>query len=148
MPVAIVASAVFFNCVNAGLNGYYLAHFEHYDRESFLGWNFVLGIFLFAVGFFMNQKSDHMLIRLRKPGDTGYKIPKGFLFDLISCPNLFGELVQWFGFALMACNLPAFTFFVWTFANLVPRAVRHHKWYREHFQNYPRNRKAIIPKIL
>jgi len=37
---------------------------------------------------------------------------------------------------------------VWTIANLVPRALAHHKWYNEHFENYPAERKAIFPFIL
>lgn len=148
MPLIIVGSAIFFNCINAGLNGYFLAHFESYSMNSFYHWNFVLGLVLFIAGFIINQKSDHILINLRGPNETGYKIPKGFLFNYISCPNLLGELIQWSGFALMAWNLPAATFLVWTFANLVPRALGHHKWYQNKFEDYPKKRKAFIPQIL
>ncbi|MBK6611366.1 MAG: hypothetical protein IPG29_10875 [Sphingobacteriales bacterium] len=38
-----------------------------------------------------------------------------------------------------------FGLFVWTFANLVPRAVAHHQWYHKQFANYPPYRKAIFP---
>jgi len=148
MPLIIVGSAIFFNCINAGLNGYFLANFENYTPESFYQLNFVFGILLFLIGLFINQKSDHILIHLRKPGETGYKVPQGFLFKYLSCPNLFGELTQWTGFALMAWNFPALTFLVWTFANLLPRALGHHQWYRKHFEDYPKNRKAVIPGIL
>ena len=41
-----------------------------------------------------------------------------------------------------------FVFFIWTFINLVPRAISHHKWYKDNFKDYPKNRKAIIPKLL
>ncbi len=148
MPLLIVGSAIFFNCINAGLNGYFLAHFETYDAASFTSLNFILGVCLFILGFFINQKSDYILIHLRKPGETGYKIPKGFLFNYISCPNLFGELVQWSGFALMAWNFPALTFLVWTFSNLMPRALGHHRWYQKNFKEYPKKRKAVLPGIL
>ena len=37
----------------------------------------VIGTFLFLLGFLINQHSDHVLKNLRKPGETGYKIPKG-----------------------------------------------------------------------
>jgi hypothetical protein len=148
MPLIIVLSAIGFNIVNAWLNGYFLANLETYNDHSFLEWNFFMGAALFSVGFAINQISDHRLINLRKPGETGYKIPKGFLFEFISCPNHFGELVQWFGFALMAWNFPAVCFFVWTAANLIPRSRKHHKWYEENFTDYPENRKAILPGIL
>ena len=35
------------------------------------------GAALFAVGFLINIHSDHVLRNLRKPGEVGYKIPKG-----------------------------------------------------------------------
>ncbi len=147
IPLAIVISAIFFNTVNASLNGYFLSVLEQYDSFSFQHWNFYLGLILFVIGFIINQISDTLLIRLRKPGEIGYKIPKKFLFKYISCPNHFGELTQWAGFAIMACNFPSLTFFIWTAANLLPRAAGHHQWYQKHFANYPKNRKALIPKI-
>jgi hypothetical protein len=70
------------------------------------------------------------------------------MFRLISCPNLFGELIEWFGFALLCWNLPALTFFIWTAANLIPRAISHHQWYRKKFNDYPSERKAIIPFLV
>jgi 3-oxo-5-alpha-steroid 4-dehydrogenase 1 len=147
MPLTIVFSAIFFNFFNAGLNGYYLANFDTYTTENFSQWNFILGIILFVVGFIINQISDNILIHLRKPGETGYKIPTGFLFKYISCPNLFGELIQWMGFAFIAWNFPATTFLIWTAANLLPRALKHHNWYLNNFKEYPKNRKAVFPKI-
>lgn len=147
MPLSIILSAVFFNAMNAGTNGYFLAYFENYSSANFTEWNFYVGIGLFILGAYINTVSDHILINLRKPGETGYKIPSGFLYEYISCPNFFGEMIQWFGFAVMAFNLPALGFFVWTVANVFPRALNHHDWYREKFENYPTKRKAVIPFI-
>jgi len=147
MPLTIVFSAIFFNLINASLNGYFLANLEQYDKSSFHDWNFYLGIFIFSISFMANQISDNILIHLRKPGEIGYKIPKGFLFNYISCPNHLSELLQWAGFAIMAWNYPAFCFLIWTAANLLPRAARHHKWYKEFFEDYPKNRKALIPNL-
>jgi hypothetical protein len=147
MPLTIALSAIFFNLVNAGMNGYYLAEYETYTAAAFTNWNFYLGLTLFVLGFLSNQISDSILINLRQPGETGYNIPKGFLFNYISCPNHFSEIIQWSGFALMAWNLPATCFFIWTMANLLPRALKHHKWYKEKFTDYPAERKAVIPKL-
>ena len=33
-------------------------------------------------------------------------------------------------------------------ANLVPRALATHRWYRERFPDYPQDRKALIPFVL
>lgn len=150
MPLVIMFSAIFFNVVNASLNGSYLAYFAsatEYDVKWLSSFHFMVGIFLFIIGMYVNLRSDNLLIHLRKPNETGYKIPKGFLFEYVSAPNLLGEIIEWSGFALMAWNLPAFTFMIWTFANLVPRAKNHHDWYLLHFPNYPKNRKIIFPFI-
>ena len=148
MPVVIVLSGIFFNCINASLNGYYIAELatvEKYDSNWIRSATFIFGSALFIAGMFINWKSDHILINLRNKGDTGYKIPQRFLFKYISAPNLFGEIIQWSGFALMVWNLPALTFMIWTIANLVPRAKNHHDWYHKNFKNYPQDRKAVIP---
>lgn len=150
MPLFIVLNAILFNVMNAGLNGYFLAELAdpaNYGAEWLTSGNFIVGIFLFILGMTINWISDGILINLRKPGETGYKIPKGFLFDYISSPNLFGEVIEWAGFALMAWNFPALTFMVWTMANLIPRAKNHHDWYKEKFEDYPKKRKVIFPFI-
>ena len=48
----------------------------------------------------------------------------------------------------MAWSFPSLVFFIWTIANLSPRALATHKWYLEKFEEYPKNRKAIIPFII
>ena len=148
MPVAIMLSAIFFNIMNGFSFGYYFVHFANYTNAWLSDPRFVIGIVLFFIGLIINWEADNGLINLRKPTETSYKIPAGWLFNKVSCANLFGELVEWFGFAVLCWNLPAFTFFIWTAANLIPRALAHHKWYKEKFPGYPQNRKAIIPYIL
>lgn len=148
MPVAIMLSAIFFNIMNGFSFGYYFVHFANYTNAWLSDPRFIIGIVLFFIGLIINWKADNGLINLRKPTETSYKVPTGWLFNKVSCANLFGELVEWFGFAVLCWNLPAFTFFIWTAANLIPRALAHHKWYKEKFPGYPQNRKAIIPYIL
>lgn len=150
MPMFIVFNAIIFNVVNAGINGYFFAYIatsEQYNKEWLTSPHFITGLIVFFSGMLINMKSDTILIGLRKKGETGYRIPRGFLFDYISSPNLFGEIIEWTGFALMAWNLPALSFAVWTFANLVPRALNHHNWYKEKFSDYPKERKAVFPFI-
>lgn len=148
MPLLIVLSAIFFNLVNTFLIATYLAQNpENYPVSWLSSWQFISGFILFLTGFAINQYSDYLLIKLRKPGEVSYKIPNGFLFRFVSCPNLFGEILEWTGFALATWCLPGFAFLMWTCANLIPRGIAHHKWYLERFENYPKNRKAIFPFI-
>ena len=149
MPVLIMSFAVIFNSVNAWLNGYWFAYLsESYDASRLTDPWFIVGILLFVFGFVVNQYHDRILIKLRKSSRNGYKIPYGSLFKYVSCPNFLGEIIEWSGFVLVAWNLPALSFLVWTMANLIPRALSHHKWYKSHFSNYPKERKAIIPWIV
>lgn len=149
MPLAIPLMAAGFNLGNAYLNGRYLFHFseDRYAVEWLLDPRFLVGTCLFVGGFVINRWADNVLRNLRKPGETGYKIPYGGLYRYISCPNYFGEILEWFGWAIATWSLSGLTFAIWSVANLVPRAWSHHKWYFEEFREYPQGRKALIPGI-
>jgi len=138
-----------FQLANAYVNGTWIATEEAGYEVSWL-WDprFLGGAALFLFGFFGNRWADHVLRNLRKPGETGYKIPRGGLYERISCPNYFTELTIWCGWALMTWSLAGLSFAVFTFANLVPRAVAHHRWYQEKFEDYPAKRRAVIPFVL
>ena len=148
MPVVVAASAFTFNVTNAYVNARWVSEIGTYD----LGWlgdpRFLAGVLVFVVGFAINNHSDNILLGLRKPGDTGYSIPRGGVFRYVSCPNYFGELLEWAGWALATWSLAGLAFFVYTAANLVPRALNHHEWYRARFEDYPDDRKAVIPGLL
>lgn len=148
MPWTIVYSAWGFNFVNGFVNGYYLGFL--YEPDPTRDWAHpmvIIGLLLFFAGFAVNMAADTHLINLRKKQE-GYQIPRGWLFEWISCPNHFGEIVEWIGFALIAGSLPAWSFALWTFCNLLPRTLNHHAWYRETFADYPTRRKAVIPYLL
>lgn len=59
--------------------------------------------------------------------------------------NFFGEIVEWTGFAIASQAPVAFAFAFFTFCNIGPRALEHHRWYQNQFVDYPKNRKALIP---
>lgn len=147
MPVTIMFMAMFFNLINGFLIGYYLGNFKVYDLAWLGTPQFIIGSTVFFTGMFINWQSDNILINLRKPGETDYKIAEKGFFKYVSCPNLLGEVIEWGGFAILTWSLPGLAFFVWTFANLVPRGLAHHKWYLEKFQNYPKERKAVFPYL-
>ena len=143
MPLAIVISAFFFNIVNGLINGYFLSNINLHSVSIFL----ITGFLLFVLGLYINISSDNKLINLRKI-KKGYFVPKGGLFKYISCPNFFGEILEWFGFALMTFNIGSLSFFIWTCCNLIPRALAHHTWYKNKFNEYPKERKAILPFLI
>jgi steroid 5-alpha reductase family enzyme len=148
-PIALVAMAMVFNIANGYVNGF---HLFYSDRAYPVSWlldpRFLSGVLLFLCGLYVHIRCDHILKTLRKPDETGYKIPRGNMYRYLSAPNYFGEIVQWSGWALATWSLAGLSFTVFTAANLVPRALSHHKWYRETFNSYPADRKAVIPFIL
>jgi hypothetical protein len=130
MPWAIAGSAMLFNFVNGTALGHTFAQSQLPLQEHSL---FTLGLVLFIIGQAINLFHDYYLISLRKPGETGYVLPEKGFFRWLWAPNLWGEIMAWGGFACMGGTLATSAFFVWTVANLVPRALAHAKWYREKF---------------
>jgi 3-oxo-5-alpha-steroid 4-dehydrogenase 1 len=149
ITVGVIALGAAFNVGNGYLNGRYLYILGPELTTSWLtDPRFIIGVILFWIGFALNQHSDRVLIELRGDGKNGYRIPYGGAYRFVSCPNYLGEMVEWGGWALACWNLGALAFFVWTVANLAPRAFRTHRWYREEFADYPTERKALLPFIV
>lgn len=144
-----ISFGIVFNSINGFLNGYAFSHTQHLTNIEWLfSPNFIIGISLMVIGLSINIYSDNVLKNLRKPGESGYKIPYGGMYKWISVPNYFGEIIEWTGLALAASTPAALAFLCFTIANLFPRALAHHKWYLATFKDYPKDRKAIIPFIL
>jgi 3-oxo-5-alpha-steroid 4-dehydrogenase 1 len=148
MPVAIAAMAFSFNVLNAWINARWISELGDYPVRWLLDPRFVTGTAIFFAGLCINVGADRRLLALRAPGETGYKIPRGGLYEWVSCPNYLGEIVEWLGWALATWSVPGLAFAVYTIANLGPRALHHHAWYRRTFPDYPRRRKALLPFIL
>lgn len=147
MPVFIAALAICFNMFNAFLNGRNLSSVGRYSASWLVDWRFIVGAALFLIGFSVNTWADAVLRKLRGPTDSGYSIPRGGLYELVSCPNYLGELVEWLGFALASWSLAGLAFAIYTAANLVPRAWANHQWYLKQFPDYPKSRRALLPAL-
>jgi 3-oxo-5-alpha-steroid 4-dehydrogenase 1 len=146
-PIVIVGMGATFNCVNIYINARWLSHFGSYTMAWFSDPRLWIGSILFVVGFAINLHSDQVLMKLRAPGQSGYSVPHGGLYRLVSCPNYLGEIIEWAGWAIAAWSLPGLAFALYTACNLVPRAVAHHRWYRSSFADYPAERRAILPLL-
>ncbi|KAL3839435.1 hypothetical protein ACJIZ3_024026 [Penstemon smallii] len=144
-PISVALMAFGFNLLNSYLQARWVSEYADLDADRWFWWRLSGGALVFGGGFVANVWSDNLLMGL-KEGGGGYRIPTGGLFEWVSCPNYFGEILEWFGWALMNWSWAGFGFFVYTCANLVPRAGANHKWYLEKFgEDYPKNRKAVIP---
>ena len=147
MPLAIPLLGILFNLVNAYLNARWLSELGDYPLSFLRDPRPWLGAVVFLTGLAVNVHSDGILLALRGPGEQGYEIPRGGAFRWLSAPNYAAEVLEWSGWALATWSLAGLAFALFTFANLAPRAVAHHRWYRETFPEYPASRKALVPFV-
>lgn len=147
--------------------GRYFGYYSNYPFNWYKTPQFIIGTIIFLIGMIINIHSDHILRNLRKNNEKGYKIPRGGLFEYVSCinyifwiisigvtksiilgANFFGEIVEWTGFSILSCSPHALAFAIFTISNLVPRGIKHHQWYKKKFEDYPKQRRAVFPFIL
>jgi protein-S-isoprenylcysteine O-methyltransferase Ste14 len=148
LSLYILAAGFFFNFINAYLNGSYInIYASHYPAQWLWDIRFILGLGIFVFGFFVNRQSDYILYSIRRNNQNIYEVPYGGLFKWVSCPNYLGEMLIWTGWAIASWSPVGLAFALWTVANLAPRAYSHHQWYHQKFEDYPEERKALIPGL-
>lgn len=152
MPLMIVAMGVVFNLVNAYMIGgwlFYVSPSGMYAPSWLYSPLFILGAVIFITGMIININSDSIIRGLRAPGDSKHYIPRGGMYRYVTGANYFGELTEWLGYAILTWSLGGLAFFLWTFANLGPRArAIHGRYIKEFGDEYKNlNRRYIIPFI-
>ena len=113
--VWIVISAFLFCVFNGFIQAHYVLYVVPFHTDEVSKPSFVLGVLVFLSGMLINMDADQRLIRLRRRSSSSpdgdkkgsssedrYKIPYGGAFDWVSSANYFGEIVEWWGFALAA----------------------------------------------
>lgn len=143
MPVGLCVLAASFCAFNGFVQGRMWTALAVRSADA----TFAAGCAVWLAGLGINLHSDAILRALRAPGESGYRVPRGGAFEFVSAANYFGEIVEWLGYALAARTFGAAAFAFFTFANTAPRAHHHHAWYREKFEDYPANRRALIPGL-
>lgn len=145
MPLAVMFMGIAFNILNAMMQGYWIFFESYMQNYHVLGlsytdvawlWSpqFIIGVIIFLFGFYVNLRSDYIIRHLRKSDeDTKHYLPEGFMFEYVTSANYFGELMEWLGFAILTWSISGLVFFIWTFANLVPRANAIYQHYKEEF---------------
>ena len=118
---------------------------------------FYPGVLLFIIGEIGNCAHHVKLMLLgkqaqedRERGNSSarHKMPEGLLFNYVSCPHYFFEIVTWIGYSLATMVLPVFVFLAATVITLSFYSYRNHQKYQADFPDYPTNRKMLIPFIL
>jgi very-long-chain enoyl-CoA reductase len=102
----------------------------------------------FFVLFELGNLICHIMLRnLRPENSTVRKIPRGFLFEYVSCPNYTFEILAWIAFTIMTQTVAAGLFALVGAGQMIVWAIQKHKRYHKEFTSYPKNRKIIFPFI-
>ena len=141
---------LFKNCAHYwGLSGVLLGYFLY--RPGFVSSVsedvVPLLVYAFVGAELANFYTHWVLSSLRPPGTTIRRIPYGFGFSSVSCPNYFFETLAWVFFSLLAEHWSAWLFTVVATAQMAVWAKKKHKAYLKEFKDYPKNRKAMFPFI-
>lgn len=89
MPLSVMLLAFTFCCWNGFNQATSILIVSEYPSSWIYSTQFIIGICLFALGMYINITADGHLLALKaqRSGSSGYSIPRGGLFDYISCPN-------------------------------------------------------------
>jgi very-long-chain enoyl-CoA reductase len=116
-------------------------------------WLVLLGTAVFVLAELGNARAHRMLRDLRPEGTKTRVIPRGFLFERVSCPHYLFEILSWVGFALVTQTWAACAFLLVGAGILGAWARARHVAYREDFdgkdgrEKYPSSRRALIPGV-
>lgn len=112
------------------------------DLQVYIG----LAIFIFCeIG---NLICHLMLSNMRpKEGSQERRIPSGFLFNYVACPNYTFEVASWIGFSIMTQIPFSYLFTLVGFVQMADWAQKKHKGYKVTYdKEYTKlKRKAIVP---
>ncbi len=155
MPIVIMLLSVIWNLMNGYIQGFWLFHLapKYFPEMYTTAWlydpRFIIGTLIFIAGWIINMHSDHVIRNLRKPGDTNHYLPKKGLYKYVTSANYFGEITEWFGFAILTWSFAGLLFWWFSCCNLVPRANSIYLKYEQEFPNeFDRKKlKRIIPFI-
>lgn len=116
-------------------------------------WVVLVGVGVFAVAELGNARAHRMLRDLRPVGTNARVIPRGFLFERVSCPHYLFEILSWVGFAVVVQTWAALAFLVVGAGILGSWAHTRHVAYRKDFdgldgrEKYPEQRRALVPGV-
>eukprot|EP01089_Gocevia_fonbrunei_P015026 TRINITY_DN4296_c0_g1_i4.p1 TRINITY_DN4296_c0_g1~~TRINITY_DN4296_c0_g1_i4.p1 ORF type:complete len:249 (+),score=-0.23 TRINITY_DN4296_c0_g1_i4:271-1017(+) len=121
-------------------------HHNHIDTTLSLPPQYIFGFLIFLAGEIMSSY-HYCLITFNPIVDkTKLDIPRGGLFEWIACPHHLGEIICWFGYAIMSRYLIVWVGAVAMTVYLVARASETLAWFQDKFkEQWPPGRKALIP---
>eukprot|EP00771_Trimastix_marina_P000726 gnl/Trimastix_PCT/1756.p1 GENE.gnl/Trimastix_PCT/1756~~gnl/Trimastix_PCT/1756.p1 ORF type:complete len:301 (+),score=81.84 gnl/Trimastix_PCT/1756:23-904(+) len=107
-----------------------------------------IGAGLFVLFALLNGICHIQLRMLRTPGSSELKIPRGFLFELVSLPNYLCEILTWTAFNILTnATFAGVLFNICGAWQMHQWARQRHTKYLKQFPDYPKRRKILIPFV-
>lgn len=130
----------------------------------------MMGTVLFVLGSLGNLYHHVLLSSLRRPSNQSttvtstsssstnsnttkktknsiYVAPKGGWFQYVAAPHYFFELLAWLGIAMVSQHLNVYLVFTSMCSYLTGRSVSQNRWNRHQFDNWPKDRKNLVPFV-
>ncbi|CAF9929792.1 MAG: hypothetical protein GOMPHAMPRED_005495 [Gomphillus americanus] len=108
-----------------------------------------IGLGMFVVGELLNLYTHVVLMNLRAPGTTERRIPQGFSFNWVTCPNYMWETLAWIGIAMIQRNFATLVFVVVGVGQMWIWAKQKEGKYRRDFgDKYKKKRSVMLPGLL
>ncbi|KAL2477026.1 Polyprenol reductase 2 [Forsythia ovata] len=122
----------------------------HVNPLLHLRWYMWIGGAVFLWGWIHQYRCHAILGSLREnEQDDDYSIPHGDWFQYVSSPHYLAEIVIYAGVVIASgcSDVTIWLLFGFVVTNLAFAATETHKWYLQKFDNYPRDRSAIVPFV-
>jgi len=119
------------------------------NAQDLPSWHLYLGFPWFCVFMLLNFLCHLRLKYMRPKGTNDFVIPHGGLFEYITCPNYFCEIMTWFGFNILTGFTPAgIAFNIVGAAQMVKWATeRREKFIKLFGSKWPKKRWVLFPFI-
>lgn len=146
-------SNIWWNCgwywIGAGLNiaPWIYAPFSYTAKSSpLINTIDALGVAIFFFGQISNFIVHQNLAGLRTKGGTERKIPRGYGFNIVTCPNYMFELISWIGILMVSKSLGTLIFFGLAAWKMNQWGIKKEKAYRVEFPDtYKKKKYPVIP---
>lgn len=112
-------------------------------------WLNIVGVLLYVFGELSNLAVHVNLASLRRPGSTERKIPTGYGFGLVTCPNYMFEIIAWIGVILVSRSWTIVLFIFFGALYMRAWAIAKEKAYRQQFgDKYKKHRYVMFWPIV
>ncbi|RKF80843.1 putative enoyl reductase [Golovinomyces cichoracearum] len=131
-------------------SGLFIAYFIYHpssitQKESpLIKYVNIAGVIMYLFGEISNAHTHITLSRLRSKGGTERGIPRGYGFDLVTCPNYMFEVIAWIGINMVNKSLSTTIFTIVAGWQMYVWAIKKEKALRAEFPDTYKKKKNVL----